>query len=255
MVKEETKTLEHNAGSNQRKRFISIGIMMFVEVVLPIILYYILEGHLPTIWALVISGVPPLIAVIFGIVRHRRVDITGVLVIFSFVIGAVVATVQGDPKLYLLRESFFTGVIGLVFLITLIPFKFGSFQMRPIVFYLAKDMQTGGTFSSGDRTQASTDEETIAESWERYWGLYPKFREGFIIMTAVWGLGLLLEVVLRVIIIFETSTVDQAVYIAAIVTYSWIALLVVFTIIYSRWMAKQGQKRRLEMISSQEQHG
>ncbi|CAG8581516.1 17505_t:CDS:1 [Acaulospora morrowiae] len=233
-----------DSGPSRIKTFIAVGSMIFVEVILPIILYFILEKYLPVIWALVISGVPPLIVVIVGLIRHRRVDVLGVLIVFSFIVGAIVAGVQGDPRLYLLRESFITGVIGFVFLITLIPIKVGSFRMRPMVFYFSKDMATGGTFGSGGgHLQPITEDESIEARWERYWDSYPKFRQGFIVMTAVWGFGLLIEVVFRVIIIFRAPTIDQAVYIASIATYSWIALLVLFTIVYSRWMARMGQKR------------
>ncbi|CAB4426229.1 unnamed protein product [Rhizophagus irregularis] len=157
--------------------YLKIGLMLFFEIALPLILFYVLKSYMKEIWTLLISGVPPFLIVIYGIISKRRIDILGAITIISFVVSAIVASLKGDARAYLLRESAITGtVIGLTFLITLIPIKYGSFQMRPIMFHFAKDMQTGGSFgySSIKRNNSGLTEE-ISERWEIYWNKYVIF--------------------------------------------------------------------------------
>src|SRR5205823_14013719 len=97
---------------------------------------------------------------------------------------------RDDPLIQLLLRSAITSTIGITLLITLLPIKFGTFRMRPLAFYFIKDMATGGTFahsSSSVNLPGITNDEPIAERWERYWVSYPLFRRGFIIVTAIWG--------------------------------------------------------------------
>jgi hypothetical protein len=122
-----------------------IGLMFFIEIVLPLI-YYVLREFMPEIWALVISGAPPLFVVIYGLIRERRIDMFGGIIVISLVVTGIVSSLTKDARINLLRDCVVTGAIGLTFLITLIPIKIGSFQMRPLSYYFAKDMETGGSF-------------------------------------------------------------------------------------------------------------
>jgi len=230
---------------NKLKTFMRTGLMIFFEIGLPIALYYILKNYIKEIWALFISSTPPLIIVVCGIIRNRRIDILGVMLILSNVVSAIVASVRNDARLHLLRESAVTGTTGLAFVITLIPIKIGSFRMRPIVFYFARDMATGGTFgyaSSRNQLPGLTEDEPIAERWDRYWNSYSMFRRGFIVLTAVWGFGLLSEVPIRAIVVFKSKSVEQAFLLTNVISYSWLGLLILFNIFYARRMQKNGEK-------------
>ncbi|RIA92045.1 hypothetical protein C1645_766175 [Glomus cerebriforme] len=109
-------------------------------------------------------------------------------------------------------------------------------------------MATGGSFSystSKSELPGLTEDEPISERWDRYWVSYPSFRHGFIVMTAVWGVGLIAEVPIRVIIVFGTPE-NRAVYLSNIATYSWLIILVIFSIIYVRRFRKRGEKKAVE---------
>ncbi|KAF0550822.1 membrane protein [Gigaspora margarita] len=220
---------------NKAKMMLQLLLMMFIDIGLPLLLYFVLSKYLSTILALIISGVPPAISVIVTFILRRQVNVIGLLVLIGFVVGIILSVIQGDPKLFLLRESFITGAIGLAFIITLIPIKVGSFEMRPLVYYNAKNLGMANL-------KGLTEDEPIPERWERYWKSYPRFRQTFIVLTAVWGFGLLLEVPVRVIIIYRTATIDEAVYIGNIFLYSWLGCLVLFTITYSKHRQKEGEK-------------
>ena len=217
--------------------------MILFDAVLPVVLYLILKKYLRETYALIISSIPPLIIITLGFIRNRRVDILGVMLALSFIVTAIVVTLKDDPRVHLLRRSVITGVIGTAFLITLIRIKIGSFKMRPMVFYFAKDMATGGTFgysSSSSQLPGLTEDEPIAERWDRYWDSYSSFRHGFVVMTAVWGIGLLSEVPPRVIIAYKVTPFEKAYYFSQIITYVWLGVLMLFNIIYVQRMKKKG---------------
>ncbi|CAG8697336.1 24372_t:CDS:1 [Cetraspora pellucida] len=227
--------------STQKSRgmmMLRLFLTMFIDIALPLILYYILSKYIPTIWALVISSVPPAISVIVNFILRKQVNPIGVLVIIGFIVGVILSLVQADPRLFLLRESLVTGVFGLAFVITLIPIKIRSFEMRPLLYYNSKNLEVGDL-------KGLTEDEPIPERWERHWRSYPKFRLTFIVLTAVWGLGLLIEVSVRIIIIYNTATIDDAVYFGSIFLYSWLSCLTLFTFIFSRYMQKKGESERL----------
>ncbi|CAG8815846.1 15981_t:CDS:2, partial [Dentiscutata erythropus] len=71
------------------------------------------------------------------------------------------------------------------------------------------------SFISGN-LKGLTEDEPIPDHWERYWRTYAVFRWTFIILTAIWGFGLLFEIPFRVLIIYKTRTTNDAVYIGAI---------------------------------------
>src|SRR5437016_10687954 len=78
----------------------SIMLMILFDIVLPIVLYFVLKNHIQEIWALIISGVPPFIIVVYGFIRNRRVDVLGLIIVVSFIVGAIVASLKDDPRLY-----------------------------------------------------------------------------------------------------------------------------------------------------------
>ncbi|CAG8784902.1 3146_t:CDS:1 [Cetraspora pellucida] len=242
----ETSTLKTNSTQkNKRNMLLFFLLMIFVDIGLPILLYYILSKYIPVIWALVISGIPPIVSVILNFIIRKQVNAIGILSIVGFIAGTILSVLQDDPKLYLLRESFITGAVSLVFIVSLIPIKIGSFQMRPLLYYNSKNLGLADL-------KGLTEDEPIPERFERYWRSYALFRRVFIVMTAVWGFGLLLEVPARILIIYNTKTVDEAVYIGNIVIYSWISCLILFNIIYSGWMKKLGKKREAEAAATAE---
>jgi hypothetical protein len=231
-----------NTKQSRFKTFIGIGLMILFDVILPIAIYLILKRYLRETYALIISSIPPFIIVIIGFMRNRRVDILGTMLALSFIVTAIVVAFKDDPRIHLLRRSVVTGVIGTVFLITLIPIKIGSFKMRPIVFYFSKDMATGGSFgySNSNELPGLTEDEPIADRWDRYWDSYPLFRRAFIVMTAVWGVGLLSEVPARVVVVYKVTPFEKAYFISQVITYSWLGVLILFNILYIRWVKKKG---------------
>ncbi|CAG8708935.1 16920_t:CDS:1 [Dentiscutata erythropus] len=213
---------------SKRKMFLLSLLMLFVDIILPLVLYMILSRFISVILALVISGIPPIISIILNFIFHRQVSITGILSLTGFIAGTIMSIIKGDARLYLLREPIMSCAVGLVLLITLIPIKVGSFQIRPLLFYYVKNLGMGNL-------EGLTEDEPIPERWERYWGTYAELRRTFFVLTAVWGFGLILDAPARILVIYNTKTIDQAVYFGLIIGIVWVNCLILFTIIYVKW--------------------
>ena len=96
-------------------RLRSVAMIAVFDIAGPLVAYNLLHAHgFSTVAALVLSGVFPAVGVIIGIVKHRRVDAVGVLVLAGIVVGAVLGLVSHSPKLVLDEGSVGTGVFGLL---------------------------------------------------------------------------------------------------------------------------------------------
>ncbi|CAB4478870.1 unnamed protein product [Rhizophagus irregularis] len=234
------------------KIILRVVLMLFLQIFLPFILYYTLNNYIPEIWALLISGIPPLAMAIYGLISKRRVDIIGILIIISFLSSAIASVINNDPKIQLLRKSVVSSIISLAFIISLIPIKIGTFKMRPFAFHLLKEMATGGTLgysSSKVNLRGLTEDEPIDVRWDRYWASYQYFRCGFTIMTAIWGFGLLSTVPIRIIIVFKVSSVEKSFLYINVLQYIWMFMIAILTLICAWWMKRQGDKIAIDSNS------
>jgi hypothetical protein len=70
---------------------------------------------------------------------------------------------------------------------------------------------------------------------------YEGFRRIFRVITAVWGVGFLLEAALRVAIVYDTST-GTALSLSKITPYIWVGVFMTWTVAYGRHQGKKGQQ-------------
>ncbi|MCY7303154.1 MAG: hypothetical protein LH654_08990 [Thermoleophilia bacterium] len=192
-----------------------------LDVVVPVVAYQGLIHVLgmARVPALVLSGAFPAANVVRRYVQHRRVDPIGVIVLVSILVGAVLSLVSGSEKLTLLRESFLTAAFGLAFLVSLV---FG----RPIMFLLVRQFV------------AREDEQQLSE-WDGLWEDVPPFRRVMRQMTAVWGIALLSEFALKVVMI-ETLSTDLVQAISGPLILVLTAVLIVATIRWGRRVRERG---------------
>ena len=109
-----------------------------INIVLPIVLYLVLKKYTGAsdFFALVLSGLPPMVDSIVGIIRRKRIDLLSGIVLASILISLILIALGSSPKVYLIRESFFTATFGLVYLVSLL-------FPRPLAFYFARYFATG----------------------------------------------------------------------------------------------------------------
>ena len=121
---------------------------------------------------------------IAGLIRHRRVDAIGVLVLAGIAVGTVLGLLSGDPRLVLVEGSVPTAVFGLLCLGSL-------WARRPLIYRFAVEF-------IGPDTPKGREFESL---WQ-----YHGFRHAFRLFTVVWGVTYLAEAAARVIIVETTST-------------------------------------------------
>lgn len=210
--------------------------MLFFDVALPLALYYILKIWLSTLIALIISGIPPLLRVIYLFWRKRRVDILGCIFVVSFILSAVLSIISGDARLALLRDSTTTAIISLMFFVTLIPLRTKWFTVRPLIFLFAQEMMAEADPIKWTDIEG---EEHSLPLMEWVWRECRFFRQYCYVLCALWSAVLMGEFIAKVIMIKSTLTVDQIVLYGNIIVIVVIVVMTVGSTIYTRRMRKK----------------
>lgn len=210
---------------------LSLGSSVVINIALPFLIYWVLTTYTSTsdVLALVVSGVPSLLESAVGVTRRKRIDLLSGLVLASIVFSILTIALGGSPKIYLIRESFFTAGFGLVFLASL-------FFSRPLSFYFARH------FATGNHPQNILWFDSL---WR-----YQEFRHTMRVTTVVWGIGLLFEAVLRTFLVMVLST-EQFLLVSPFVLYGILGLLFVWMFLYSRKGRKKGEEMRQRMLAEQ----
>src|ERR1700722_12903402 len=169
--------------------------------------------------ALVLSGVFPAVGVIIGVIRHRRADAVGVLVLAGIVVGAVLGLVSQNPKLVLDEGSVSTAVFGLICLGSLATDK--PMMYRFALEFMGPDTERGREFA--DLRQ------------------YKEFRRAFVVITVVWGTAYLVEAAVRVLIVQEASA-GTALAVSKVLPYAMAAALIAWTLGYGRLQKRRGDR-------------
>lgn len=152
---------------------------LLLNAVAPYVAYQVLTAHgASEVAALSIASVFPLAALIREAVRARRLEFIGLLSVASIAVGLLSGLVSHDPHVLLVKDSLVTGVLGLGFLGSLLA-------PRPLVFIFAKQFS--------------------AAELEQRWVHSAQFRARLRQMTVVWGVALLVEATLRVVLAFLVS--------------------------------------------------
>ena len=193
----------------------SVAMIAIFDVVGPLVLYKVLRSTgMTAVTALLLSGVPPALAVIMNGIRHRRLDFVGALVLAGIVVGVVFGLVTHNARLILVEGSVPTGVLGIAFLGSL-------WARRPLLYSLALE------FIGPDSRRG----QEMTLFWQS-----AAFRRDFRLMTAVWGAAFLLEAALRIVIIYNTST-GTALTISKITPWIFVGVL-------SAWTVAHGARQR-----------
>lgn len=140
--------------------------------------YYLLVPHFgPTsIWPILGASLVPVISNVFNFVRRHSFDVVGIIVLVGLLAGVVPAIFTGSQRLLLVRESFITGLLGVILLVS-------ALLHRPLAYYVIREFLTA-------------NEALPHERWDVLWKSW-YFRHTIRAMTIGWGALLLGEFVLR----------------------------------------------------------
>jgi hypothetical protein len=145
---------------------------LFANFLAPYLVFQALDARFGDKWSLIASALPPLLWSGVELARMRRLDAISVTVVSGILLTVGATFLGGSARLIQIRDALVTGAIGVMFLVTLLLEK-------PMIFYLAR------------ATMARNTVEGESE-FEAIW-LRPGVPRLFRVLTAVWGVGLILQ--------------------------------------------------------------
>lgn len=190
-----------------------------LNVAIPLLLYNICKNqyHTSEVTALSVAAIFPICDSIFEAILHRRLDLVAILSLLGAATSIVGVLLGGSPKLLLIRESFFTGALGLAcFISFLLP--------RPLMFYFGRQMMAGN------------DVAKIA-AFNEQWKL-PHVRFVHRLITFVWGCAFIAEFLVRVALVYTLSPA-LVLAIAPIITTAIVVGTILWTFAYVRYARRK----------------
>lgn len=174
------------------------------DIVLPAALYYVLRGlGADEITSLLVSGSAPALHTLYSAARHRRVDALGIFTITLLAVSALASVLTASPRIVLARNSLFTALAGVWLLVTL-------FTARPFTYQALKALLPG----KGERLEGLWNEDV---AFRRIWRA----------LTVLWGVGLLADALVRLIMAYTLPIDSVPALDAALYAATWIVLQVV----------------------------
>ena len=198
----------------------SITMIVIFDIAAPLVAYKVLRSAGTTaVTALLLSGVFPALGVTVGVIRHRRLDVVGALVLAGIAVGTIVGLISHSARLLLVEGSVPTAIFGVACL--------GSLWARhPLMFSFAREF-TGPDTAKG---------QEMTRLWQ-----YEGYRRIFRVITAVWGVAFLLEAALRVVIVYNTST-GTALTISKVTPFLFAGIMVAWTVAYGTHQKRKGER-------------
>jgi hypothetical protein len=193
-------------------RFRTLYRSLLINVLTPLLVaQWLLHHGWSTVLALAVAAIFPFVDGLVSIAR-RRIDAVGIMSFAALVLGIALSFLTGNPVFAIAKESFFTVAFGITFL--------GSLAARrPLIFYLGRQFNTTG--------------DPLAQAqWDSRWEV-PRFRHALRLITVVWGIGLVTESLVRVLVALTTPPAT-AVLLSPIIGIIAIGGLLVWTVAWSR---------------------
>jgi intracellular septation protein A len=193
----------------------------------PIAVYYLLRAAgTAQVTALIVSGILPAAGVTISVIRHRRIDVIGLLALLGIVAGTIAGLVSHSARLVLMEGSVPTAVFGLTCLSSLLT-------RQPLLYRIG--LETRGADTAGGRK--------LRALWAQ-----PAGQHAFRVITLVWGVTFLAEAAARVLIALTVSG-GNALLIVKVMPYAVLLGLVRWMAFYTRRLSEAGQRAEFEAVS------
>ncbi len=185
-------------------------INLLVNVAAPLALFYGLRAAGAGQWpALALGALPPGARAVWTVARRRRIDVLAVFTLSILALSVGVSFLTGSPRFLLAKDGWMTAVGGLWILATL--------ARTPFYFQVIRTVTAGAT-----RERAETQ-----------WRQSPAFRRMLRVATAIWGVGLVLDAGVRVVLAYWLP-VDKVPLVSGLQYVAVFAVLEVSSQIYLR---------------------
>lgn len=160
-----------------RKNFV---LTIVIDIALPLAVFYGLRAlGVDQWWALILSGIVPIVRLGIGLVRHQRIEGPGLFTLSLLVVGTLVGFLTGDPRLLVARESYLTAIAGLWILATHV-------MVKPFMFTVTLPLLPPET----------------RQEWHNDWQSSRQFRRVLRLMTVGWGLAFIIDAAARVVLAY-----------------------------------------------------
>lgn len=212
-----------------RRRLLPVVIEILVNVVLPLMIYDRVAPLKGDFWGLIASSVPPVLWSLGEFLWQRRIDALSLLVLLGIALSLLAMLGGGSARMLQLREHLVTALIGLIFL--------GSAAIRrPLIYQLAR---------------AQMHRQANGEALAAFDGMRerPAFKRTMMVMTVVWGLGLLLSAALACLLILWLSVHDTLIALP-ILSYTTMGALSLWTVLYVRRARRRGARQGLPAVGA-----
>ena len=188
------------------------ALRIVANIGVPLALYYGLRAFGVGVYlAQIICTVVPAVLTLRGLIRDRRADGLSVYMTTMLLLSLVISFISGSVRFLLAREGWLTGVTGLWFIASI-------WANRPLAYLYSRPLVERITRPSG-------------YSWEELWERLPKFRRIWKVASVAWGVGLLADSVLRVLMAY-TLPVDTVPALGTALYIATSAVLIVVTNVY-----------------------
>jgi hypothetical protein len=179
LVEHETSTTVETETAGQGSPGLRVFSGLLWDVGAPLVAYYALRLLGASEWvALLVATLAAGVRLVWVAVRARQVTWFAAVMLAVFGLGLALAFVGGDARFLLVKDSFGTALVGLVFLASLLggkPLTLSAFQ---------------------------TSQPWKAREMEEFYRTIPPVRHTFRLSAVVWGVGLLLEAIVRIPLIY-----------------------------------------------------
>jgi hypothetical protein len=195
-----------------RANAVRTGLEAAVNIALPFAIYTLTRGSLGDVRALIAASAPPLLWSVVEFIRLRKVDAIAIVVLTGIALSLLAFAGGGGVKFLQLRENLVTGLVGLIFL--------GSVLIgRPLIHYLA------GAGLRRLAPQKAAAFEALRND--------PAIRRVMTVATLAWAAGLLAASAVNSALVFQLS-IRQFLLVSGPISYATIGLLTVWTSVYLR---------------------
>ena len=178
--------------------------MLARDIAVPTGAYYLLHTlGASDVTALLAGAVTSGAILLVEAVRARKLDVFSGFMLGVFVVGLVTSLVSGDPRFMVAKESFGTLLVGTAFTLSAVVGK-------PLIFLAARRMQADPA------------------AFEAKFATNPAMRATMTRLSVLWGVGLLTEGVLRLVLAYQLP-IATMVWLSTVLMIGTFAILIAVT--------------------------
>jgi hypothetical protein len=186
-----------------------------IDLVIPLLVFYFLrQAGVGVVGATLAGAVIPTARTVYAVAKAKKVDWMAIFMLSALTVGTIASLLMDSPRMLLAKDGVITALLGFWMLGTV-------FAGKPLLLSIGRGIAEAKRGNGG------------GEVWASRWNTEPRFRTGLRLITAVWGAGLVLDAVIRVLIAF-TLPLDA---VPGATTAQWVVVFAVlfgFMMIYSR---------------------